>query len=358
MVKRVIGTVLVMSFLMVGCGERENDPVEASSDNLSLALEQAIEYSVIPAVEAMSAAAMSLSSAANTFCVNRNNANLITLQTRWKTVFVRWYALANYNFGPLNDDIIFPKINVIDSLRLRGTDYTATVRTEIANDLLNSVVLDVSYFDGKTFQKVGLLALESLVFETVSSEHSKTATDIVAEFESEARKCEMLLGLIAHLRKQTDYVQIGWLSDFNNTGVSFQNVFVNNQIEGGVESLTLLITSVQENLDYLKKRNVVTTAGQISSHSWVALAAAISEVEILLFGTASTTVSFISLMEVTGFQVAIGSVKSNIVEIRQSIENEDAVMLDIALGKLDGNFKREIPDGLEVELGINFTDGD
>jgi hypothetical protein len=25
---------------------------------------------------------------------------------------------------------------------------------------------------------------------------------------------------------------------------------------------------------------------------------------------------------------------------------------------LDGNFKREIPDGLAVELGINFSDGD
>jgi len=73
---------------------------------------------------------------------------------------------------------------------------------------------------------------------------------------------------------------------------------------------------------------------------------------------ADLTVSFIGLMDVTGFQVAIGSVKSNIAEIRQSIENEDAAMLDIALGKLDGNFKREIPDGLEVELGINFTDGD
>jgi hypothetical protein len=33
-------------------------------------------------------------------------------------------------------------------------------------------------------------------------------------------------------------------------------------------------------------------------------------------------------------------------------------MLEISLGYLDGNFKREIPDSLELDLGINFSDGD
>ena len=44
--------------------------------------------------------------------------------------------------------------------------------------------------------------------------------------------------------------------------------------------------------------------------------------------------------------------------MRQATADQNEEMLEITLGFLAGNFKREIPDGLNVVLGINFGDRD
>jgi hypothetical protein len=63
-------------------------------------------------------------------------------------------------------------------------------------------------------------------------------------------------------------------------------------------------------------------------------------------------------MASTGSQNAVAAVEDSIVQVRQAIANRDIDMLEISLGFLDGNYKREIPDSLELDLGINFSDGD
>ena len=110
-------------------------------------------------------------------------------------LFSQWYRLSIYNFGPLDDDLIFPAYTFIDSLRLRGTDYTGTVRSEITADISGDFSLDDDYYALKTFNKVGLLALESVIFETASSEHSQVSENIIAEYQDQSRKCDVLKGL-------------------------------------------------------------------------------------------------------------------------------------------------------------------
>ena len=63
-------------------------------------------------------------------------------------------------------------------------------------------------------------------------------------------------------------------------------------------------------------------------------------------------------MTAGGFQISVEQINSNLEEVRLSIAAKNPDTLDIALGKLDGNLKRDIPDGLKVDLGINFSDGD
>ena len=63
-------------------------------------------------------------------------------------------------------------------------------------------------------------------------------------------------------------------------------------------------------------------------------------------------------MKIKGNENFIPAVESSIEQVRQSIADQNVDMLEITLGFLDGNFKREIPDGLNVDLGINFSDGD
>ena len=68
--------------------------------------------------------------------------------------------------------------------------------------------------------------------------------------------------------------------------------------------------------------------------------------------------SLASLMQASGNQTSVDTVRSNLAMARDSISDLDATSFNSAAALLDGNFKREIPDSLDVNLGINFTDGD
>lgn len=349
---------LCLVFLVNCDGERDNDPIESSAGSLSLTLEEAVDKTILPAVEEFSRQANQFNIDAGDFCQGPDDSRLNTLQQGWKSLSAQWYKLAIYNFGPVNDDLIFPRITFIDSLRLRGTDYTNTVRTEIANNISADNALDEAFFDSLTFQKVGLLALESLVFETTTSEHSNDSMEIVVDYENSPRKCDLLNGLSNQIVKHVAYIRDGWKVNHKDTGNSFRTIFLNGELEDGAEPLTILITSVQGHLDYLQKRNVAAVGAQIADYSWENISATIDETEALLNGVGETSTSFFDLMTSSGFQNAVALVEENISEVRQTIQDKDPALLEIALGKLDGNFKREIPAGLQVELGINFTDGD
>ena len=208
------------------------------------------------------------------------------------------------------------------------------------------------------FQFVGLLPLELLVFETASSEHSQVLANVVAEYEIFPRKCDALTGLAALLTSHAEYLRDGWSEAFKNSDQPYRDLFLAGETEDGSEPITLLITSVQGFLDYLQARTVVTNVAQVSDYSWQAVAATIDEIETLLSGADATTVSIFDIMESTGNQGAIETVEATIASVRESISNRDEILLEVRLGELDGHFKREIPDSLDVELGINFSDGD
>ena len=133
--------------ILSGCidtsvGTPPEEPLTAS--DLQEVLEQAVDNSVLPAVRNFTTEATALDEAAENFCQLKNASALNAMQQQWRLLLERWYQLAIYNFGPLDDDIIFPPFTFIDSLRLRGTNYTETVRSEISSDLASSADLNLS----------------------------------------------------------------------------------------------------------------------------------------------------------------------------------------------------------------------
>jgi predicted lipoprotein len=337
------------------------EPAEPANPvaTLDAAIEQAIDGAVLPAVERFLADTRELSAASDAFCATPDQAKLVKMQGTWRATYEQWFRLSMYTFGPLDDDIVFPTFTFIDSLRLRGTNYLDTVRSQILSDINGKQELDSAYYRLSTFQRVGLLALESAIFETSTPEHSKISDEIVAEFNFRPRKCEVLQGLTTQLMERAQSVQQGWLVSYKESGLSYRALFLDGQLDDdGTEPITQLLISGQEFLDYLQSRRVVETGGQISMHAWDAISATIDEVELLLRGNESTSDTLFDVMDATGNQNAVAAVEDSISEVRQAIADRDVAMLEISLGFLDGNFKREIPDSLELDLGINFSDGD
>jgi predicted lipoprotein len=349
---------LCFLFVLSACGERQNDAPLANAENLAVALEEAVNYSVLPAVTGFSTSANTLLTEANSFCALPSESALVVLQEAWRSLLGQWFRVASYKFGPLDEDLVSPTYIFIDSLRLRGTDYLATVRDEISSDMAGDDELNEAYFAGKTFQRVGLRALESAIFETAASDHSRDPAAIITEYQNNTRKCEILTGLAGQLQQRAAEVEAGWQLDYKDNGEDFRSLFLNGELEDGSEPLTLLLVSVQEYLDYLKARNVILYAGSLADSAWPAMAEMTSEVVVLLEGTEQTTVSFFGFMDGAGYQSVVTAVRETLAGLQQSIADQDSDALAVYLGRLDGHFKREIPDSLEVELGINFSDGD
>lgn len=354
---RIILTV-VSSLLLLSCdGSRENDPPALTEDSLNMALQDAIDLSVIPAVDTFHARAFTLQLGAQQFCDTPNLINLASAQQQWRSLSDAWFRLSLYRFGPLEDDIVFPPYTFIDSLRLRGTNYSNTVRDEISAWIAGSMILDSSFFSSQTFQKVGLLALESTLFETAGG-HNQAPQEIVDGYLATTRMCEILMGLTTNLYQRAQTLHDAWQTPYKGNDLSYRDLFIQNKLSDGSEPLTTLLTSVQDYFNYLKQRHVVTTSSQLSQNVWSSVSASVSEVEQLLRGTEQTQFSFFSLMRSSNYDASIETVEDNLQTLRTSIELQDITEFEIAAAQLDGNFKREIPEGLEVELGINFTDGD
>lgn len=344
--------------LLAGCdASRPNDVATLTQGSLDLAIEQVIDNTVIPAVSTFASTTMTFNSQLADFCTAPDASSLEATRSAWKTLANHWYQVLPFNFGPVNDDLVFPAYLYIDSYRLRGTDYSETVRTEIDNLLAGDDELDSNYFAGKTFQYVGLLALEITLFETAASQ-STDSDAVVAEFVAQPRKCEIASGLAGLMQQKADYVKDGWLVAYTGSSQPYRSLFLAGETDDGSTPMVTLITVAQEYLDYLNQRNTVSNVAKLSSNAWVEVSRSLDVIEDLLEGTDSSTVTLFGLMASSGNSSAVDTVRSNIALAREAISDQDAVTFNSAAATLDGNFKREIPDSLDVSLGINFTDGD
>ncbi len=343
--------------LLLHCVERPDAPAQPAASSLETALVLAVENNIIPATEQFLAHANQLKSQASTFCMAPSAEALTALQTQWRTTHRSWFALANYRLGPLVDDLIFPPYTFVDSLRLRGTNYLSAVRAETLRDFNGTHTLDLSYFSGKPFQYVGLLALEATVFETTASPPASDPASVLEAFQNQPKKCQTLNALAALLAESATYFNIGWTTDYKNSGAPYETLFLAHQDPSEAPPLTLLLTATQEHLDYLHTRNVVNNSAPLAQSAWQAVEAAILEAESLLDANGSRF-SFFNIMKSHGYAMDVEEVQQNIEFALTAIATKNEVDLDAALKLLDGNFKRQIPNGLNVSLGINFSDGD
>lgn len=318
-----------------------------------------VETTIVPGVQGFAAEAQSMVVDAEAFCTSPDEAGLLLLQARWRTLSESWNAVAAYNFGPLDDDVIVPKIIFIESMRQRGTDYTQTVRDGILRGLDGADTLDVDYFDRQTFDEVGMLALEVLVFEDSREGNSTTPADVLADYEGTTRKCDFLLGVAGLLAADAAEVERGWTTEFGDSGEAFRDTMTGTSLADGTEPVAALLIALQQHLDYVKVRKLeVTLDARLSGHFYPNVLATLDSMEALLSQPSEGSFGLLERMEATGNTAEVAVVTENFAMARAAAMAEDPAELAAAIGLLDGNLKREIPEALGVELGLTFTDGD
>jgi len=355
---------LATAILLSACGGTDST-LSTGNSELHVAATQIIDNTIIPAANSFQQQAGILVSDSAHFCSTNNltESNLTALQNQWVETNLAWFQLLPYRFGPMVNSLLLPTYTYIDGYRLRGTNYTASVRTKIDSLLADTSTINAATFSSSTFQFVGLLALEVSLFEDAANQ-STTKADIITEYQSNPRKCQLLTGYANELLRRADIIQQGWTTNYRNTNKSYRELIINNQLDSvlddeAVESAIKEITvSVQEYFDYLGLRDITLDVSQISSSVWAAIGSSVTNIEELLNGTTNTTISLNKIMANNRFEQTVAILDENISTLRTALDTMNTVDTIAAAKAIDGNFKRDIPDALNINLGINFSDGD
>ena len=359
-----VGLFSFVTFLLTACGGSSSSLTTYNSE-LNIATAEVIDKSIIPAASRFQSQVMQLVNVSEWFCGVENTTaeNLTVLQEQWKASNQAWFQLLPYRFGPLVNSELFPTYTYIDSYRLRGTNYTSTVRNKIDSLLADNNEIDEATFSNLSFQFVGLLALEISVFEDAANQ-SATPADIVSEYLANPRKCQLLSGFSKELLRRADIILAGWNTDYRNTGKSYRDLLVNNQLEAvlndetGESAIEKITVSVQEFYDYVGLRDLTLDTAQLSGDIWQAIGASLAGTEELISGVETTNISFNRIMKNNRFEQTIVLLENNMQALQTALDEKNTIDMKAAAKVLDGNFKREIPDALDINLGLNFSDGD
>ena len=364
--------VLVGSLLLTACGSDSSTTSKVLGSEADLAAFQVAKDTIVPVVNAFKNQALLLDNQTDQFCSagNTTQANLLSLQLQWHETAKAWYQLLPFKFGPmeggLDINIVEPVYAYVDYFRFnKGNDLTLTVRNKIKEWVDGPIPATITddFIAEKSANLIGFLPLEVVLFETTDTQ-SNVMIDVLNEFASAPRKCHLLGALTNQLLVQANIIQSGWVNNYANTGKSYLEMLLNNELENaevnddGKSAISKITVSVQDYFDYLKNRDVTESTGQISNSIWQSVASSIESVEQVLSGTDATTLSLYQIMQNNGNDTDIAVIKQNIATLKTAIAEQNSTDFKAAAGVLDGNFKREIPDSIGVSLGLNFSDGD
>jgi len=139
----------------------------------------------------------------------------------------------------------------------------------------------------------------------------------------------------------------------------FKDIFLSGTWPDDSDSQEELLKSMQAHLDYMKRRHVLSRTAQISQTSYDATQNALEAIENLMEGVVGSEVSYFNIMIANGYSTYVDTVRGNFSDAKQALVEKDQPSFEAAVGLLDGNFKREIPLALQVDVGLgSISDGD
>lgn len=366
--------VSVLTIAVSGCGSNSDSEITTSPSEVDLAVQQSVNVTTIDAVDGFAQNVATLDANIDSFCSNINTTTLTSVQTSWTSTYIAWYQLLPFQFGPLaNTDNSSAILDYIDAYR-NATASNRTANISAINPLLTTLIgsgdaITQTSFSNTRAKEVGLNVLETALFSTTLD--STSAADIVTEFTGQPKKCDIIQALSYELTQRINDVRTQWKEDYRGKSLSYLHLFTNNLLEDyftvidvqgdgtGTPASEELVVSIQEFLDFTGNANIFTELTRYSDDTiWLALEASIITIENILDQSSQTELTLLAIMANNGYEQDVGTIQENIALIKAAIASQNTTDFVAGVQALDGNFKNSVLDGLNINKGLTFADGD
>ena len=263
-------------------------------------------------------------------------------------------------------------MDYIDFYR-NATTANQTIFLDNSNSEINTLIdasgtISETGLSNSRPKELGLLTLETALFETLAGD-STTASNIVIDFNNETEKCDLIQAIGYELNTRTTTIQNQWKVDYRNTGISYQTLFSQNTLEEyfssfdddgkGTPASEAVVVSIQEFLDFIGNADIINELNRYGNDTiWSALAKSVDSIEKILDQSDTTELSIYAVMKNNGYEQDVETIKTNIIDLKDKITNKNITDFEAAAKALDGNFKTSVINGLNINKGLTFADGD
>lgn len=353
--KLKLALTLFVSMFVVGC-EMTQTKVEVSPAGLQKVVARSAEVVIIPSIQAWKEASNHFYESSQQFCKVPNSAKLIGLQNEWKQLSLQWNQVIMFDFGPLRDNLFLAKVNFVESMRQRGKNYSNTVRSRLKQRLNDTKTLDKAYFENLNFNLVGMTALELMIFSDFSSKQTDPRS-ILKNYRNQPRSCQLLIGMSGLNNDIAGYVLNGWQKKHQG-GVAYRDLFAYNQLVNGEKPLTKLVFAMQDYLRYIKQRKLSGHLdATLSGMTYVNMLEGIETIENL-FTANGDSLSLQKYLEALDKQKVSVDFLNNLNTAKKQAKDQNREAMKLTYSRLIKMLEKDIPQGLGVDFGMNFTDGD
>ncbi len=342
---------------LVSCGTTQTK-LEISPTGLQQVVSHTADIVIIPNIQSWQQSSKVFHGSVQQFCQAPNTPKLKQLQTDWKQLSLKWNQTIMFDFGPLRDNLFLAKVNFVEPMRQRGKNYDSTVRSRLNQRLNDTKKLDRAYFAKLNFNLVGISALEQMVFSDFITKKTDSKA-IVTNYRNNTRSCALLIGISELNLDNASYVMAGWQKSGDMPGgSSYRDLFASGSLMNGEKSLTKLVFSMQDYLRYIKQRKLdgrldATYSGMTFKNMEAGLEAIES-----VFTAKGTALSLQKYLQASGKQKVAEAFLNTLNIAKKQAQSKDREAMKPTYSKLIKMLEKDIPKGLGVDFGMNFTDGD
>lgn len=229
-------------FLFPACDEENNgNPCETDFDQRSLFTNVA-DNIIIPGYSGLSAELLSLKTAAGAFTENPELQQLDGLRSAFESAYLQWQQVAQFEFGPAEQQM----------LRSRFNNFPADV-DEVEAKVQSG---DFSLDNPEAFDK-GFPALDYLLYGLADTDEMILS---LLSSSGQTGYREYLLAIVDDMEQRGQAVLKSWQDE------GYRETFIDNTGTAAGTSLSLLINSLNEHYEFIKRDKIgipsgVTTLG-------------------------------------------------------------------------------------------------